>query len=206
MRRAHLLSRYSRESQRHLPHKASRPGIHHRRLLCEPLEDRRMLSIGSGFPNLPGLHLVDPTVDPFDGQIVYLDFDGASSVAYEGPVTVDGIDIPAFKDPRSLWGHEQDIITSVLDQLDETYSGTGLIFTTEQPSSGTDYSTVFVGGTGKDFAQHGSFLGLAEEVDVGNQDRTDNALVFSDRFVGFSTADNYGSSQKKRNIDLDAVG
>ena len=27
--------------------------------------------------DLPGLYLVDPSVNPFDGQVIYLDFDGA---------------------------------------------------------------------------------------------------------------------------------
>jgi hypothetical protein len=46
------------------------------------------------------------------------------------------------------------------------------------PQSG-DYSTVYIGGTGAEFAQWGHFLGLAEDVDTGNQIHTDNAFVFS---------------------------
>jgi len=47
----------------------------------EQLEDRWLLSI-----SLPGLHLVDPSVDRFDGQIIYLDVDGQEDVTYNGPV------------------------------------------------------------------------------------------------------------------------
>ncbi|HDY65921.1 MAG TPA: DUF4347 domain-containing protein, partial [Phycisphaerae bacterium] len=42
---------------------------------CEVLEQRIFLSA-----NLPGLHLVDPIVDRFDGQVIYLDFDGEEDV------------------------------------------------------------------------------------------------------------------------------
>ncbi len=43
------------------------------------------------------------------------------------------------------------------------------------------YSTVYVGGNGAWASEYGeSFLGLAEKVDVGNQDPADNAFIFSD--------------------------
>ena len=60
--------------------------------LLEPLEPRVLLSA-----SLPGLHLVDPSVDRFDGQVIYLDFDGEEDVTYNGPVTVENIDVPACR-------------------------------------------------------------------------------------------------------------
>ena len=75
-------------------------------LTLETLESRVLLST-----DLPGMHLVDPQVDYFDGQIVYLDFDGEENVTYNGPVTIDGISVPAFSvAPAELAGQEQEII------------------------------------------------------------------------------------------------
>jgi hypothetical protein len=39
---------------------------------------------------------VDQSGDDVAAQVVYLDVDGATGIAYHGPVTVEGIDIPAF--------------------------------------------------------------------------------------------------------------
>jgi len=49
-----------------------------------------------------GMHLVDPAASRFDEQLIYLDFDGAKDVTYDGPVKVEGIDVPAFKAPAPL--------------------------------------------------------------------------------------------------------
>jgi hypothetical protein len=136
---------------------------------------------------LSGMHLVDPTVDYFDGQIVYLDFDGEENVTYNGPVTVEGIDVPAFVAPGDLAGQEQAIIAEVLGSLEHIFAGTGIIFTTERPSGNQLYSTIYVGGDDSAFADYGSFLGLAEQVDVGNTDRSDKAFVFSDNIVSGHT-------------------
>ena len=67
--------------------------------MLEHLEPRLLLSA-----SIPGLHLVDPTVDTFDGQVIYLDFDGEADVTYNGPVTVEDIDVPAFAAPGELAG------------------------------------------------------------------------------------------------------
>ena len=142
--------------------------------MFEQLEPRLLLSA-----SLPGLHLVDPTVDRFDGQVIYLDFDGENDVTYNGPVTVEGIDVPIFSAPGELAGQEQAIISQVLSQLDDTFAETGLTFTLTVPDTNLNYSTIHVGGNDAPFADYGSFLGLAEQVDVGNQNPSDNAFVFS---------------------------
>ncbi len=144
---------------------------------CEELEQRLLLSA-----NLPGMHLVHPIVDRFDGQVIYLDFDGEEHVTYDGPVTVKNVDVPTFAAPGSLAGQEQAVIESVLGSLDTTFADAGVKFTTAIPKDGA-YSTVYVGGNYSAFADYGSFLGLAEQVDVANQDVSDEAFVFSDSLV-----------------------
>jgi concanavalin A-like lectin/glucanase superfamily protein/Calx-beta domain-containing protein/fibronectin type III domain protein len=156
----------------------SRRSIHHRRLLCEALEDRRLLSIGP-YPDLPGMHLVDPRPDQFEGQVIYLDFDGAEDLTYNGPVVVDGIDVPVFEAPGELAGQEQEIIASIVGNLEETFGGTGLTITTDKPDLGSSYSTIYIGGDDLLFREHGQFQGLAEAVDFGNGISDDNAFVFS---------------------------
>jgi hypothetical protein len=138
---------------------------------------------------LSEMHLVDPAVDYdyFDEQIVYLDFDGEENVTYNGPVTVEGINVPAFVAPGDLAGQEDALIAGVVEELNEIFDGSGIIFTTERPESSTACSTIYVGGNDLAFAEYGSFLGLAEQVDVGNTDHSDNAFVFSDNTVSGQT-------------------
>ncbi len=146
-----------------------------------------------GPPTLPGLRLVDPDISNWQGQIIYLDCDGAKGVTYHGPVTVGPFDVPAFQAPDELADQEQAIIVAVLTRLERTFANSGVIFTTVQPSADTEHSTIYIGGAASAFAPYGSFLGLAEQVDTGNQTRSDQGLVFSERFTGTS-ADGYASS------------
>ena len=159
---------------------------HHRRLVCEMLEDRRLLSVG-GFPELPGMVLVDPRPDQFEGQIIYLDFDGAEDVTYNGPVEVGPFDVPAFQAPEALAGREVEIMSDVARRLNELFADTGVTFTIHGPAA-EEYSTVYIGGDGLPLADHGTFLGLAAQVDIGNLDRLDSAWVFTDRLDGSSYA------------------
>ena len=143
-----------------------------------------------GPPDLPGLRLVDPDISNWQGQIIYLDFDGQQNVTYDGPVTVGPFDVPAFSlDSTPLAGQEQQVIDEVVSQLEHTFADSGLAFTTEKPAHGQAYSTVYVGGDDSPFSKYGSFLGLAEKVDTANGDRTDGALVFAERMGGDSAAE-----------------
>jgi|GEM_PF-5266212 len=135
-------------------------------------------------PDLPGLVLVDPDISNWQGQVIYLDFDGAEDVTYSGPVTVGPFDVPAFQAPGQLAGQEQAIINQVLANLQELFVDSGITFTTEKPPAETDYSTIYIGGDDSAFSQYGSFLGLAEQVDVGNFDSHDAGLVFSKQVSG----------------------
>jgi hypothetical protein len=120
--------------------------------------------------------------------------DGARNVTYDGPVKVEGVDVPAFKAPSALAGREPAIVSDVLNDLRTIYLGTGVEFTTNRPNAGTVHSTIYVGGNDSRFAQYGSFLGLAEDVDVGNKRANDNALVFTDNVAGVANVRGWAAS------------
>ncbi|MEO2018770.1 MAG: hypothetical protein ABGZ53_30855, partial [Fuerstiella sp.] len=138
----------------------------------------------SRLPELPGLILVDPSTD-VTGQIIYLNFDGAEDVTYNGPVTVGPFDVPAFEGPGKLAGQEELIIASVVRQLEETFADSGVIFTTEQPVAGVEYSTIYIGGDDSAFGEYGEFFGLSETVDIGHLNKTDEGFVLSSEFGPF---------------------
>jgi len=177
------LQKATRRSARHHSRSARpknrRSGLFGRRLSVETLEQRCLLSIGE-LPDLPGLHPIDLTPDDLRGQVVYLDFDGAENVTYNGPVVVENIDIPAFRPANALVGQEQTIIERTLEGVRRAFAGIGVRFVTEAPIDGQPRSTVYVGGDGKAFREYGLFLSVAENVDVGNANTSDNAFVFSD--------------------------
>ncbi|MBM4047765.1 MAG: hypothetical protein FJ279_21895, partial [Planctomycetes bacterium] len=101
-------------------------------------------------------------------QVVYLDFDGAENVDYAGPVSAADVDVPAFSLERfGLAGQEQQVVEAAVARLNELLSGENVQVVTERPASGT-YSTVYVGGAGDAFADHGSLFGVTEQVDAGN--------------------------------------
>ncbi|MCO6043307.1 PKD domain-containing protein [Aeoliella sp. ICT_H6.2] len=137
------------------------------------------------YPELPGMVLVDPLEDQFKDQVVFLDFDGAENLTYYGPIVIEDIDVPAFTAPSELVGQESAIVSSVVSKLDDIFSGTGLVFTTEEPLDAIPYSTIYIGGSYKPFAEYGTFQGLAEKVDTGNLDPSDHAFVFSST-IGYS--------------------
>lgn len=140
--------------------------------------------------SLGGLCLVDPLADYFPGQVIYLDFDGANNVNYRGPVTVGPFDVPPFKAPEALAGQEEVIVSAVLTSLSEAFSDTGVTFTTTEPDPDTLYSTIYVGGDDAAFAKYGSFLGVAEKVDVGNENLSESAFVFAERFIWAGSSPN----------------
>lgn len=144
----------------------------------ESLEARKFLSV-----NLPGLHPVEPDAPGLSGQVVYLDFAGASNVSYRGPVSVSNISVPKYKAPTDLHTSQAAIIASVVKTVKVMYNGTGVRFTTVAPGRTGTFSTIFIGGDGSDFSRYGSFIGLSEDVDAGNRNHADNAFVFSDNIT-----------------------
>ncbi|MFT5497396.1 MAG: Ca2+-binding RTX toxin-like protein, partial [Kiritimatiellia bacterium] len=136
-------------------------------------------------PHLPGLALVDSDLENISGQLIYVDTDGAEDLLYDGPIRIEDIDVPAFALPDFLTGLESEILGETLDRLNEQFSAVGVSFTDELPETGS-WSTIYLGGDAEAFAAYGTFLGLAEKVDVGNADRSDVAYVFSDNLTAES--------------------
>ena len=173
-------------SKRRLRHQKSQQSHRSRRLLLEQLEDRRLLaSLPTWEAQGPGPILsgqVEGT-QHVRGHVIFLDFDGAREVTYRGPVTVGPFDIPAFVAPKNLAHRETDIVTSVVSSLNNNFAASGLVFTTQQPDTTLPFSTIFIGGSDDAFSAYGSFLGLAEQVDFGNQAPADNAFVFSESIM-----------------------
>ena len=134
----------------------------------------------SAAPHLPGLELVDTDTQSLLGQVIYLDTRGVHDLLYDGPVRVEGIDLPGFEAPGELAGEEAAILHRLLVGLNEDFSGVGVTFTAEQPGPGAVYSTIYLGRDDTAFESFGSFQGLAEKVDVGNTDRGDFAMVFTE--------------------------
>src|SRR4051794_13815957 len=84
----------------------------------ELLEDRVLLSVpgerdfgGLVIRQSPGSSGVG--APPTFGQLFYLDLDGARDVSYNGPITVSGIDVPAFRARGPLRGSEAEVIAAL---------------------------------------------------------------------------------------------
>ena len=104
-------------------------------------------------------------------QYVYLDFDGELT-SYNGEIlTVDGVEVL----DSSL---TEERIACIVAELNEKYASQNVVFVTERPES-VEYSTIYIGKTNA-FDEYGSFAGLAETIDEGNQIKNDNAFVMLD--------------------------
>ncbi|MBO7329918.1 MAG: hypothetical protein J6W00_14240, partial [Lentisphaeria bacterium] len=104
-------------------------------------------------------------------QYVYLDFDGELT-SYNGEIlTVDNVEV---KDSSLT----EERIAYIVAELNAKYASQNVIFVTEKPEN-TAYSTVFIGKTDA-FNAYGSFKGVAETIDKGNLNRSDNAFVMLD--------------------------
>ena len=104
-------------------------------------------------------------------QYVYLDFDGELT-SYNGEIlTVDNVEVQDSSLP-------QERIANILAELNAQYSTKNVIFVTERPTA-AEYSTIYIGKTSA-FDKYGSFAGLAETIDKGNQIKNDNAFVMLD--------------------------
>ena len=123
---------------------------------------------------LPGLELVDSNADYSGSQTIFIDFDGAEGVSYDNyalDVHIDNITVSS----SNLSEEEQ---FQIITDLNTTFAGTGVFFTTETTNS-KEYSTIYVGDDGSAFSEYGNFLGLSETIDTGNQIKNDEAFVFS---------------------------
>jgi len=101
------------------------------------------------------------------------------------PIAVGPFDVPAFQVLGKLAGHEPTVILQTLTKLEEIFAGSGVVFTINKPSAGQPHSTICIGGDDSAFAQYGSFLGLAEQVDIGNEDADGGPLSSPSRLWGY---------------------
>ena len=106
-------------------------------------------------------------------QYVYLDFDGEITTYHNTDLNIS-LDV---KVEDSGMSEEQK--RYILAELSEKYASANIVFTVEKPEEIQEYSTIFIGQT-NDFEEYGSFAGLAETIDKGNQIKNDDAFVFAD--------------------------
>ena len=106
-------------------------------------------------------------------QKVFLDFDGENTF-YENS-DLDLNFAVTVKDS----GISEERQQNILALLNEKYRDLNVTFTNEKPLDTEFYSTVFVGKT-DDFADYGSFAGMAETIDKGNEIKNDDAFVMLD--------------------------
>ena len=104
-------------------------------------------------------------------QVVYLDFDGAATsyVNADLGVAIDNVTVDDS-------GISESDIAVIVDALNGMFDD--VVFSSALPSDG-EFSTIYVGVTSA-FDEYGSFLGLAETIDSGNQIHDDNAFVLLD--------------------------
>lgn len=114
----------------------------------------------------------DKTENFEDLQIVFLNFNGATTSYNNVQLGLSVNDIIVAES-----GYSDAEITIIVDTLNAQFGG-DIFFTTVAPED-TEYSTVFIGITDA-FASYGNFLGLAESIDAGNLNHSDNAFVFLD--------------------------
>ena len=105
-------------------------------------------------------------------QYVYLDFDGETTTYHNKDLEIS-LDV---KVEDSGMSEEQK--RYILAELSEKYASENIVFTVEKPEDNIEYSTIFIGQT-DDFEEYGSFAGLAETIDKGNQIKNDNAFVLT---------------------------
>lgn len=108
-------------------------------------------------------------------QTVFLDFD-AGSLEFDSLLgETSGLTLPGA-------GYSNAQQATVLATVEEIYSAFQVDFVREEPISGP-FSTIHVGGSISDLpgdlAATDGLLGLAEKIDSGNKDKSDNAFVLS---------------------------
>ncbi len=98
-------------------------------------------------------------------QYVYLDFDGEST-RYNGELlAIDKVELT-----DSLLTREE--ICALTADLNARYAHSGVVFVTDRPV-GIEFSTIYIGYTD----DLGGYRGLAETIDHGNRNASDNAFV-----------------------------
>ena len=67
------------------------------------------------------------------GREMYLNFDGARDVSYDGPVRLEHLDVPSFQAPGELAGQEDMIRVAVTTALNVQFADQGVHFTSDAP-------------------------------------------------------------------------
>ena len=104
-------------------------------------------------------------------QYIYLDFDGELT-SYNGEIL--SIDHVTVQNSNLTKERMADIVIA----LNAKYASSNVVFVTERPTV-ADYSTICIGHTSA-FDEYGTFAGLAETIDEGNQIKSDKAFVMLD--------------------------
>jgi len=159
----------------------------------------------SQLPDLPGLVNAGTTLADIQGQVIYLDFDGAKDVVFDGPVTVGPFDVLGLAVPAEFARQKDSITAQTLQELERTFVGSGVIFTLQRPLDGELYSTVYFTADDGLFSEYGSFLGLAEQADAGNRLKTDEALVFTSNILK-SNSDLKSYLQRLLQVSVHEIG
>jgi len=154
----------------------------------------------------------DVSVAPFDLRYIDQTLDGYENVLINGG-TVDGQVITGIVDnvldvyrntpashPQGQLNVQLIDVTDATDWASYLAADEGVFFTTVDPAlrglnPETDFTTAFIGNVDASLTSPGA-LGLASEIDVANQTKADNALIYAQNFgyysqymPGFSTAD-----------------
>ncbi len=140
----------------------------------EQLEPRLLLSAST---ELRRLHLIDPTLDRFDDQIIYLDFDGEEDVTYGGPLIIEDFAIPPFV-PDSPSEQQHDMSSQMQNQLYKVAIDTGVVFAAaEMPSAVSPI--VYTSNIDATHIACEQFIVLAGQVDGGASTVYDETYVFT---------------------------
>lgn len=110
-------------------------------------------------------------------QYLVLDFDGGT-VTLPGEGTLELSPFDAADIDAAFAGQTEAIKAKIAETVAQNFRNTGLqVLTTNDPAPPPGcFSTVFFGG------YSATKFGLAEDVDQGNRDRCDDAIVFTDEF------------------------
>ena len=127
-----------------------------------------MFTSATDFARINAISIAESPTAP---QVVYLDFDGAATsyANAEFGVAIDNVTVEES-------GISESDIAVIVDALNGMFDD--VVFTSALPADG-EFSTIYVGVTSA-FDEYGTFLGLAETIDAGNQNRDDNAFVLLD--------------------------
>ncbi|MCH7726911.1 MAG: hypothetical protein IH991_10570, partial [Planctomycetes bacterium] len=110
-------------------------------------------------------------------QVVFLDYE--NSLTFHGPIEFTSPEFRAMdvglSDNLTVQLHD-----GITTKVQELFSGINVRITDTQPTEGP-FTTVFFGGSQRPFGRTGLF-GEAEQVDIGNRKRDDDALVFTRNF------------------------